>query len=172
MDYKQSSSVYQDFGNFNYGAVGTAVGFPDSVLLREAGRAHRNRTIDKMNITLRTLVFTGAVYVVLAGCSEPQCENVILREITSPDGQRVATLFARNCDATTPYVQAVMVREKGSNFSGVDPASYVFTMRGQHKVSIQWLANDHLLVNRPQNSDDIFNEMKVWKGSKISYKSE
>ncbi len=125
-----------------------------------------------MNITLPTLVFIGTLCVALAGCSGPQCENVVLREITSPDGQRVATLFARNCDATTPYVQAVVVHKKGSNFSGDDPASYVFTMRGQHKVSIQWLAGDHLLVNRPQNTDDIFSEMKEWEGAKISYKSE
>jgi RHS repeat-associated protein len=41
MDYKQRGSVYQDFGNFNYGAVGAAVGFPNSILLREAGRAQK-----------------------------------------------------------------------------------------------------------------------------------
>ena len=38
-DYKQKSHLYEDFGNFNYGATGTAFGFSQDVLLREAGAA-------------------------------------------------------------------------------------------------------------------------------------
>jgi hypothetical protein len=40
-DYKQRGSQYQDFGNFNYGAAGLAVGFDERTLLREAGRAQQ-----------------------------------------------------------------------------------------------------------------------------------
>lgn len=40
-DYKQKNPMYQDFGNFHYGAVGTSSGFPSGVLLREAGRAQQ-----------------------------------------------------------------------------------------------------------------------------------
>jgi hypothetical protein len=36
-DYKRQDRLYEDFGNFNYGATGSAFGFPDSVLLRAAG---------------------------------------------------------------------------------------------------------------------------------------
>src|SRR5262249_29944916 len=38
-DYKQKSPMYQDFGNFNYGATGAAASIPDQVLLRAAGIA-------------------------------------------------------------------------------------------------------------------------------------
>lgn len=38
-DYKQSGSGYADFGNFNYGAVGYAIGIPEVILLRAAGWA-------------------------------------------------------------------------------------------------------------------------------------
>ncbi|AZF53443.1 hypothetical protein C4J85_2959 [Pseudomonas sp. R4-34-07] len=38
-DYKQQGRQYADFGNFNYGAVGTAAGIPEQVLLRGAGAA-------------------------------------------------------------------------------------------------------------------------------------
>ena len=48
-DYKTLSTerykgllVYERFGNFHYGIVGKAAGFPDAVLLREAGRAQLN----------------------------------------------------------------------------------------------------------------------------------
>jgi len=49
MDYKQLAqnysdgypvgSPYADFGNFNYGAMGAAMGIPQSILLRAAGYA-------------------------------------------------------------------------------------------------------------------------------------
>ena len=38
-DYKQQGKEYQNFGNFNYGATGSAFGFPKGTLCREAGRA-------------------------------------------------------------------------------------------------------------------------------------
>jgi hypothetical protein len=40
-DYKQSGDKYQDFGNFHYGAVGRAFGWPDSILNRMAGWANQ-----------------------------------------------------------------------------------------------------------------------------------
>lgn len=38
-DYKKLSAEYEAFGNFNYGATGTAAGFSEDVLLRAAGLA-------------------------------------------------------------------------------------------------------------------------------------
>nr|WP_314876480.1 polymorphic toxin type 44 domain-containing protein [uncultured Pseudomonas sp.] len=38
-DYKQKGSRYEAFGNFNYGACGTAAGISEQVLLRGAGWA-------------------------------------------------------------------------------------------------------------------------------------
>jgi hypothetical protein len=122
--------------------------------------------------SLQTLILIGAICANFSGCSEPQCENVILQELTSPDGEKVATLFTRNCDATTTFVRALVLRKKGAEFSGGDPSSYIFTMRGEHNVKIEWIAANHLLVSRPQISKDIFSEMKVWEGANISYKSQ
>ena len=41
-DYKTQGNQYEDFGNFNFGATGTAAGFDPSTLLRAAGYAQRN----------------------------------------------------------------------------------------------------------------------------------
>ena len=38
-DFKQLGTEFEDFGNFNYGAVGTAIGIDDAILLRGAGWA-------------------------------------------------------------------------------------------------------------------------------------
>ena len=40
-DYKTQGAQYENFGNFNYGATGTAAGAPPFTLLRAAGRAQR-----------------------------------------------------------------------------------------------------------------------------------
>lgn len=40
-DYKQKGASYQDFGNFNYGATGLALGLDERTLLREAGRGQQ-----------------------------------------------------------------------------------------------------------------------------------
>jgi hypothetical protein len=40
-DYKQLGPQYQDFGNFNFGATGSAFGFPSDVLARGAGAAQQ-----------------------------------------------------------------------------------------------------------------------------------
>jgi hypothetical protein len=38
-DFKQQNSIYEDYGNYHYGAIGAALGIPDEVLLRAAGWA-------------------------------------------------------------------------------------------------------------------------------------
>ncbi|MEO3430523.1 RHS repeat-associated core domain-containing protein [Pelagibius sp. CAU 1746] len=40
-DYKQQGRKYEDFGNFNFGASGSAFGFPEGVLRRGAGWANQ-----------------------------------------------------------------------------------------------------------------------------------
>jgi hypothetical protein len=40
-DYKTRGIQYENFGNFHFGIVGRAAWFPESILLREAGRAQR-----------------------------------------------------------------------------------------------------------------------------------
>jgi len=40
-DYKQYNRGFQDFGNYNYGYTGRAVGFDEGVLLRQAGKAQQ-----------------------------------------------------------------------------------------------------------------------------------
>jgi hypothetical protein len=40
-DYKQQGPQYRNFGNYNYGATGRALGLSERFLLREAGRAQQ-----------------------------------------------------------------------------------------------------------------------------------
>lgn len=46
-DYKQQGAQFQDFGNYNFGVAGRALGFSENVLLRMAGWAQtRAKTSD------------------------------------------------------------------------------------------------------------------------------
>jgi len=38
-DYKQKNRTWAEFGNFNYGATGTAAGIPENILLMAGGAA-------------------------------------------------------------------------------------------------------------------------------------
>lgn len=50
-DFKQQGVEYQDFGNFHYGAVGTAAGFSSFVLQRAAGFAQFRAGTTEEDIT-------------------------------------------------------------------------------------------------------------------------
>jgi len=49
-DYKQQGSLYEDFGNFNFGATGNAFGFPSDVLQRGAGWANQKADPARTNL--------------------------------------------------------------------------------------------------------------------------
>jgi len=46
-DFKQQGKAYENFGNFHFGAVGAAMGFPDTILLNEAGIAQKKADTSK-----------------------------------------------------------------------------------------------------------------------------
>lgn len=48
-DYKRTSSWYEDFGNFNYGATGSAFGYSEATLLRAAGWAQSRAGTSSIN---------------------------------------------------------------------------------------------------------------------------
>jgi len=42
-DYKQRDSNFENFGNYHYGYIGTSLGFPEGILLRQAGKNQDKR---------------------------------------------------------------------------------------------------------------------------------
>lgn len=113
----------------------------------------------------------GVFCIIAAGCFGPVCGNVVLEESISPDGKKVASLFERNCGATTNYVQVVIIRESESSFEGNKTEDFIFTMTGQQKIEIQWENANHLVIKRPSNANDIFKELKSWEGIEVSYRN-
>ena len=106
-------------------------------------------------------------YMLVAGCVGSQCGNEVLSEAASPDIKYVATVFERNCGATAPYARVVSIRPVGSEFDGNDMGEYVFTMQGQHDVTVQWTTANRLVIRRPAITGDIFKEVHNWKDVEV-----
>jgi hypothetical protein len=74
----------------------------------------------------------------------------------------MATVFERNCGATTDYVTAVSIREAGTAFSG-DRWGDVFRIKGLPRVSVSWAGPRVLVIKRPPLTDKIFAQELNWK---------
>src|SRR4051812_41299549 len=115
-----------------------------------------------MNIFQKLTVILCVLLIV--GCSKDQCGNEVKMEVISPDGKHIATLFERNCGATTRFDQVVTIRNNGSDFSGGDPENFIFTMVDRPRIKIEWNGATNLLISRPNIEKDIFKQLMFWDG--------
>ncbi len=106
--------------------------------------------------------------LMLTGCSNLFCSNDIIKEVVSPDGKFVATVFDRNCGATTPYLRIVSLRAAKNSFDAESYNDWVFKIKGQPKVEISWTAIDKLSINYA-GSGEAPTLVDSWKEVKISY---
>jgi hypothetical protein len=107
----------------------------------------------------------------LGGCGfllRSGCDNKIKSENPSPDGKYVATLFERNCGATTDFSTIVNLRESSAKLKGEDLG--VLILKGEHKLDVIWEGNTRLRLQcRDCRPDDIFKQEKTWQGIEISF---
>lgn len=108
--------------------------------------------------------------VLAAGCTF-ECHTEVVREVASPDGAYVATVFERDCGATTDYARIVAVRKKKERFRG-DRSDDVFVIRGREEVDVNWENNRHLVIVRPRRTDAIFKQLASWNEVQVSYRPD
>lgn len=85
---------------------------------------------------LRNLVFVYSI----------DCNYSVLSQVTSPDGQYIATAFERNCGAVTPYSRVVSIRRREGRFDGEDDHAWVFVTKDQPTIQIRWSSQRQLSV--------------------------
>jgi hypothetical protein len=88
----------------------------------------------------------------------------------SPDGTYIATVFERNCGATTPFVRVVSLRASTANFDADKTDDWVFTVEHQPAIVLHWDAQLHLSVAYPRGAD-LGTQRDVWKDVSISYET-
>jgi hypothetical protein len=109
------------------------------------------------------------VFASIFGCGGEvfgECGDTIKTESTSPNGRYVATVFERNCGATTDYSTNVSLRETGEAF---DPSSQapILTVAGQPTIALEWSTERTLAVVVPEAQ--IFKKLEAWRDVLVAY---
>ena len=107
------------------------------------------------------VVFLGYNYV-MSSILLSDCGNRILNEVPSPDGAYVATLFERNCGATTPYYRVVNLRSAGSKFDPEMKDDWIVQAEHQPEIVLRWDDARHLSV-RSDWSDESPSPRASWR---------
>jgi len=102
----------------------------------------------------------------LMGCTT--CSNTVESTAVSPDGQLASRVSERNCGATTDYSSVVNLQRPSDKF---DPDNGVlFVAKGQHSISLRWIADKELLVICTSCSrKDVFREVTVTGDIDVRY---
>ncbi len=111
----------------------------------------------------------------LTACDNSLCGNKVLDVVQSPDQQQVATLFARDCGATTAESWQVMLSDAvrrqnldANVFIADLHAQPVFQVKNGRWVDIRW-QDDGVLLVRFDNQARIFKQESIVDGVKIRY---
>ena len=105
----------------------------------------------------------------LGSCDASLCSNELINEVASPNGKYIASVFERNCGATTPYVRVVSLHSSDAKLAPEDSDDWVFTIHGQSDVKVSWIADDKLKVSYSGTGEQPTRREKKWKGIVIAY---
>ena len=106
------------------------------------------------------------IVIVLPGCS-PLCNNQIQSEVMSPDLTRRASIFVRDCGATTRYSQQISIL--GAKQSLPNRPGNVLILSGKSNIDVEWIDSRTLVVR--YFSDDKHKQQKRLRGVNIFYET-
>lgn len=108
-------------------------------------------------------VFMAGKYLLDTLFSE-MCRNEIVQTVPSPNGEKTAYIFTRDCGATTGFSTQLTILDKGDNFKNESGN----TFRPNKNFSIEWINEKKLKVTYDQSSE-IYEMDKKVNGIKIEY---
>lgn len=103
-----------------------------------------------------------------AACMGPTCHDEILSTVPSPDKKHVATVFERNCGATTDYSQIVALHSSDQKFSADSEDRYVLTVSGRSRPAISWADGNELRIVISAPANQIFRRLESLNDVRIS----
>jgi hypothetical protein len=90
-----------------------------------------------------------------------------ITEVPSPDGKHVATLFERDCGATTDFSMIVVLRRTAQNFN--PEKNRIFIVSGKTEIDVRWADKSHLDIFHNAPSNKIFKAENEFDSITISY---
>jgi len=116
-------------------------------------------------VTIKTILLI-VVATSTQGCWTA-CGERVEGEFPSPDGEYLASVFERDCGATTDFSSAVRVRSRGSEFRGEE---IVFLVAGSRDIKVTWADNSTLKVGCDAcTENEIFKKEDHWNKVRILY---
>jgi hypothetical protein len=104
----------------------------------------------------------------LYGCG--LCQEEILQQLPNAGGTTVATLYVRDCGATTDFASMVHLRFSSRSFDGSDASGIVMDAKGRHQVELRWQPDASLLIRCTScKPKDILTQKTNWYGIHIDY---
>jgi Family of unknown function (DUF5412) len=97
------------------------------------------------------------------------CGNQLIEDVKSPNGKYTASVFERNCGATTPYIEIVSLNSSAAKFDPENYDNWVFTVQGRSKVKAIWISDDKLKVSYTYTGEALTQQEK-WNGINITVK--
>jgi hypothetical protein len=121
---------------------------------------------------MRSLVSFIAIVLISQSCkSIPSfdCNDEIKVESKSPEGKYTATLYERDCGATTDFSTIVSLRSSSNKFSGEE--GRIFVIKGRPQIKITWRESISLQVECDDcRTENIFKQDTSWNEIAISYR--
>lgn len=128
----------------------------------------------RARVSIRVIVCLGiglacvaAVWMVASWSMFGPCSDTILSEATSPDGRWIATLFERDCGATTSYSTQLNLRPADKRFKS-DKQPSAIVVRTEGCIQFWWEGQSDLLVQLPDDAR-IFMQERWQDGITIRY---
>jgi hypothetical protein len=122
---------------------------------------------------MRLLLPTPLLLLALSGCSNPLCTTQEVALLRSPDGRHQATMFMRECGATTDFTTQVSV--DAGYFHAIGNAFVADGYNGGTRgawggpwANMRWIGPAELLVSYDGKAR-IFTRNDAVKGVRISY---
>lgn len=128
------------------------------------------------------MAVTGRLILILAlvapaQACRPECRNETISEAKSPSGVYAASVFSRNCGATSGNNFQVSIYRAGSesdapgNAFVVDfPAEYYYKGHARPEVKLKWLGDSNLEIEYTSGAR-IFTQAVMVEGVKVEYLS-
>ncbi len=119
-----------------------------------------------MKIKSCLIALSGLLFI-LSACFSDLCGSTIIKESVSPGQKYVATIYEWNCGATTPFNRVINLRSYDSDFDGEDQDDWIYSLKGQLDVDVDWVSKDELKVFYPAGTDP--HAKTTWHNVRISF---
>jgi hypothetical protein len=124
----------------------------------------RSESVKTVKMPLAILVAL-AVAALVMGCG---CSNKVIAEADSPDGTLRATVFERDCGATTDFSRIVSITGKEEDYTREN--SFVFVVEGEKDIQLKWTGRRQLSVEcRACTNTVVFKQLIALRKVEIAY---